>query len=222
MEFSFNTNEVQRRYFQTKVEHRAKGEGEKSNRFSGIAATVGQEYTLYEDSDFVVLEVIERGAFKNVGQFDVRVLKNHDPNFLLGRTASGTAKVAEVDEGLYYEWENDEEISYAKDLAISIRRGDTNQSSFGFIIGEDNERTEQYTREGDKKRVYKRTITGFREVFDASPVTYPANPSTMVEARDMRSALEKIIKPETKEKPNNLEFIRMQIATKEKQMAAIF
>ena len=187
MKMESNSNNIERRYFPGHIETRMDSET-KTERFAGIASTTGQEYTLYEDDREMFVEVIAPGAFRDAGKHDIRVLKNHDPNFLLARTASGTAKVTETPEGLAYEWQNDPTMTYAADLAASIRRGDTNQSSFGFIIGKDNDKWERSTR-ADGKTVHKRTILGFRDIFDVSPVTFPANPTTTVQKRDLESAL---------------------------------
>ena len=56
--------------------------------FGGIAAVVDTvtDLRFFE-------EKIERGAFDKALEDDVRVLFNHDPSAMLGRTKSGTAKV---------------------------------------------------------------------------------------------------------------------------------
>lgn len=197
MEISNNT--IERRYFPGTIETRMDSES-KTERFAGIASTTGQEYTLFEDEREVFIEEIAPGAFRDAAKHDIRVLKNHDPNFLLARTASGTATVSETPEGLAYEWQNDPTMTYAADLSASIRRGDMNQSSFGFIIGKDNDKWEEYTR-ADGKIVHKRTILGFREIFDVSPVTFPANPTTTVQKRDLESALKAWEQRHKEEKP---------------------
>ena len=45
-------------------------------------------------------EIIRRGAFDNVLNDDVRALFNHDANFVLGRTTSGTLTLKVDDTGL--------------------------------------------------------------------------------------------------------------------------
>ena len=207
-------NGIIRRYFPGKLENRMDG-GSKTERFGGLAATTGSEYVLWEDSEDVFTEVIERGAFRDVEKFDVRVLKNHDSNYLLARTANGTARVWEDKDGLHYEWDNDPMMSYAADIAASIRRGDTNQSSFGFIIGE-----EMWEREkrSDGKMLHKRTIRGFKEVFDVSPVTFPANQATTVEKRSLlKEETQSYIINSTKLSwQDEIEFYKLRTATKEK------
>ena len=182
--------------------------------FGGIASSVNQDYTLYEDDEFAFVEMIAPGAFRNVANWDVRVLLNHDPNFILGRTAAGTAKLEERSNGLFYEWDNDEAISYAADLARSIRRGDITQSSFAFSIGDFEER---YYDEDGKKKV-KRTILNFRQIYDVSPVTYPANQNTSVNKRDLEAAFERAAVELYERKQDRKTIIHMGIALNQKAM----
>lgn len=124
-------------------------------------------------------EKIAPGAFKDaLGKSDVRALINHDPNYVLGRTKSGTLNLVEDEVGLRYEIDAPE-TSFAKDLLVSIDRGDITQSSFAFTVGQDNE---SWDESGD---IPIRTIHKFDELFDVSPVTYPAYESTSVGARGM-------------------------------------
>jgi uncharacterized protein len=113
------------------------------------------------------VEQIDPRAFnKTVQEADVRALLNHDPNLVLGRTASGTLRLATDESGLYYEVDLPD-TSYARDLKESMRRGDISQSSFGFrTISDDWGLTED-------SQTPLRTL---REVAlsDVSPVTYPA------------------------------------------------
>jgi len=72
----------ERRFNADKVEMR-----EDNETISGIASKVGNYYDLgyYE-------EKIEPGAFDDVLNDDVRVLFNHEPGLLLGRTKNKTAR----------------------------------------------------------------------------------------------------------------------------------
>jgi hypothetical protein len=62
------------------------------------------------------------------------------------------------------------------DLLEMVKRGDVYQSSFAFSV----EAEDWQEREGMKP---KRIIRGIKKVYDVSPVTYPANPDTMVAKR---------------------------------------
>ncbi|GAA3301326.1 HK97 family phage prohead protease [Streptomyces cinereospinus] len=106
------------------------------------------------------------------GDPDVRFLINHDPNLLLARTASGTATLNEVpDEGVDVDARM-ADVSYARDLAVSLERGDINQMSFGFWITADG-------WAGNVHEVFGVDLDGG----DVSVVTYPAFSQTSAELR---------------------------------------
>jgi len=110
-------------------------------------------------------EIILPGAFKNALGDDVRALYNHDSNYLLARTTSGTLELKEDEKGLYYRFEMPN-TSYGNDLLELYRRGDLTQSSFGFTVDKDSWRME----EGQ----HIRYIESVSSLFDVSAVVYPA------------------------------------------------
>jgi len=123
-----------------------------------------------------VFEQIAPGAFDNdVLKQDVRALFNHDPNFVLGRTASGTLKLSVDEIGLKYHI-TPPDTEQARSLMESINRGDISQSSFGFKVGKD-------IWEERGNGTYQRTIQKVERLFDISPVTYPAYEETSVALR---------------------------------------
>ncbi len=169
------------------VETRAEGdEGKKIYR--GLASRYDVDYVLYEDETYKErwVERIEKGAFSDVLKEDVRVLFNHDDNKILARTGSGTARVWETEDGLMYEWQNEDNISYARDLALSIARGDVKESSFAFTLKRDG--YDWVIREQDDGWVEYRHIIkpgGVRNLYDVSPVVFPANPATYVQKNSL-------------------------------------
>jgi len=147
----------------------------------GVAAVINQA----TDLGFAE-EIISEGAFNEVLEDDVRVLGNHDPNQVLGRTASGTAKVFLTESGeLGYsftpDYENPTHVSWVR----SIMRGDITQSSFAFTVpkgGSEWRSSEKYGVNG------MRVIKKIERLYDVSPVTYPAYEGTAVSARDLQAA----------------------------------
>lgn len=131
-------------------------------------------------------ERIAPGAFSTTLQnADIRALFNHDPNFVLGRNKSGTLQLKEDMTGLAIEIDPPE-TTFAKDLQISMQRGDISQMSFGFRTMNDS---------WDKvDGEWIRTLLEV-ELFDVSPVTYPAYTQTDVAVRSMQKAIE-LIKPQ--------------------------
>ncbi|WP_254585738.1 HK97 family phage prohead protease [Streptomyces sp. AC04842] len=102
---------------------------------------------------------------------DVRFLINHDPNLLLARTAAGTASLVEDDAGVLVEADM-ADVSYARDLAVSLERGDITQMSFGFWVTADG-------WSGNTHEVFGIDLDGG----DVSVVTYPAFAATSAELR---------------------------------------
>lgn len=120
------------------------------------------------------IESIAPGAFRRaIAEDDVRSLFNHDPNLILGRNRSGTLKLSEDDTGLMTVT-IPPDTSYARDLLVSIERGDISQMSFGFRV-----RKQEWDETGD---ILKRKILE-AELFDTSPVTFPAYTDTDVSVR---------------------------------------
>jgi len=120
-------------------------------------------------------EKIAPGAFtKTLAESDVRALFNHDPNFVLGRTKSGTLELREDEKGLWMEVEPPD-TQWARDLVTTIKRGDIDQQSFAF-------RTIKDTWTNEEGKLPIRTLNEV-QLFDVSPVTYPAYPQTSVDVR---------------------------------------
>ncbi|KKN06773.1 hypothetical protein LCGC14_1073790 [marine sediment metagenome] len=123
-------------------------------------------------------EKIRKGAFDEaLEKSDVRALKNHDPNLLLGRMASGTLELKTNSVGLISEIDPPNTTT-GKDTIEEIRRKDITGMSFSFTTAEDDWK---YLEDGSVER----TIIKIGELFDVGPVTYPAYPDTSVAVRSM-------------------------------------
>lgn len=120
-------------------------------------------------------EMIQPGAFsKTLGEADVRALWNHNADYVLGRNKAGTLKLFEDEQGLGYDVEPPD-TQWARDLLVSIQRGDVTQSSFGFAVVRDK-------WQEDEDGLIERELIELR-LYDVSPVTFPAYPQTSAEAR---------------------------------------
>jgi HK97 family phage prohead protease len=106
---------------------------------------------------------------------DVVALFNHDMNMVLARTSSGTLKLNVTGNAMEYEFEAPN-TTLGNDLLEMVKRGDVYQSSFAFTVAAE----DWQERSGMKP---KRVIRSIKKVYDVSPVTYPANPDTMVAKR---------------------------------------
>lgn len=106
---------------------------------------------------------------------DVRALIDHNPSLILGRTVSGTLRLSTDSTGLLVEI-TPPDTSYAKDLMISLERGDVTQMSFAFVTKQDT-----WAKEGTSNI---RTLLDV-DLHDVSAVTYPAYLDTEVGLRSM-------------------------------------
>jgi len=144
-------------------------------KLSGYAAKYGK-WSL-DLGGFV--ERIKAGAFDEaLEKCDIRCLKNHDPNLLLGRTTSKTLRLNSNSVGLHFE-DDVPGTTTGKDVVEEIRRKDITGCSFSFTVASDEWK---YT---DDDGPVQRTITKIDELFDVGPVTYPAYPDTAVAARSL-------------------------------------
>ncbi len=121
----------------------------------------------------LLVEKIAPGAFQRAidEDQDVRALINHDENLLLGRIKSGTLRLAEDDEGLAVEIDLPD-TSFARDLKETIRRGDMDQMSFAFVPTH-----EEWEEGAGPNGEDVRTLLDV-DLYDVSPVTFPAYPDT--------------------------------------------
>lgn len=175
------------------VELRQEGEDQ---YFEGYAAKFNSRTELWPN----VFEEIAVGAFDDVLNDDVRALFNHDQNWILGRTKSGTMQITVDAIGVKYRIKyNPNDPDHVRAME-KVRREDVTQSSFAFDI-----KDETWSKlDGDKRL---RTITKLERWYDVAPVTYPAYQDTTVAAR----SLEQIQKQETPQ--INEETVAMQHRT---------
>jgi HK97 family phage prohead protease len=166
----------ERRMLAGEVRSLRRADGDTAEVIQGMAALFNAETQIGYDW-WAFREVIRPGAFtRAVAEDDVRGLFNHDPNLVLGRNRAGTLRLEETGEGLRYEIDPPD-ASYARDLVQSIRRGDVTGSSFMFTV-----RKETWTDppEGSAELPLREILEA--ELYDVSPVTFPAYDETTVSA----------------------------------------
>lgn len=117
-------------------------------------------------------ERIAPGAFASSLADDVRALWDHQTGLVMGRTKSGTLRLAEDSTGLYFE--NEPPTSAAHQME-SIDRGDVDQMSFGFRTLEDEWDEDE---EGQLIRTLRKV-----KLYEVSYVAFPAYPATSAQAR---------------------------------------
>jgi HK97 family phage prohead protease len=121
------------------------------------------------------IERIAPGAFSKTLKEtpDVRLLINHE-GLPMARTKNGTMRLYEDDKGLFFEAElaNTQE---ARDLYTLVARGDVDQMSFAFRVIR-----QKYNEDRSERLLTEVSLADG----DVSIVTYPAYPTTSVEARE--------------------------------------
>lgn len=185
---------IERRFHTGKVELRSE-EG-KPSVVRGYAAVYDKRSEDFGYGENHLFEVIQRGAFDDALKDDIRALFNHDANLILARSkgGEGTLKVGVDDTGLWYEFEAPD-TQAGRDLMVSLKRGDVDQSSFAFTVDASGQRFDK----ADGANV--RTITKVSRLYDVSPVTYPAYPDTTALARSFEEFQKSQQTPASDEKP---------------------
>lgn len=160
---------VERRTFPLEI-RKAKG----SRKFEGYASVFGS----WSQDLGGFREIVRKGAFaKTIQEADVRATFNHDPNYVLGRRSAQTLLLDEDEKGLHFVVDPPD-TQWARDLEVSLERGDINQTSFAFRTIKDN----WYIEEGANRR---ELLEVSLHNGDVSVVTYPAYEQTMVSARSL-------------------------------------
>jgi len=164
-------NNLERRYVNAKIELRGT---DAEPVVSGYAARFNE----LSEELWGFKEKITQGAFSEaIRGADIRALFNHDPSQIVARTKNNTLKVWEDEYGLRYEFTPNMKTTAGRDLVEHLRRGDIDQSSFAFSMEGG---VEEWDDSGDMP---VRILKKIGRLYDVSPVTYPAYPSTSVGLR---------------------------------------
>lgn len=165
----------EREYRSFNIEQRAKKDGdEPSYLVEGYASTF-EEYTLWEDDEYVWRERIEPTAFDEADMTDVVFLLDHTGR-VYARTKNGTIDLSVDDNGLLTKTDLSK-TSASRSVYEDIEAGNYSQMSFAFTVAED--RYEEKRAEGEKT-VFTRIIDRIKKVYDISAVGFPANPTTNI------------------------------------------
>lgn len=123
-------------------------------------------------------EKIASGAFTDAIKGDIRALVDHDPGRVIGRTKSGTLRLAEDGVGLRVEIDVPDTTD-GNDLWVLVERGDISGMSFGFRVTR-----ETWDETGDTP---VRTIEKL-ELHEVSAVAWPAYEDTTIGLRSLEAA----------------------------------
>ena len=185
------TNE--REYRQIMVENMETRDADNGEKIvEGYATTFDQEYRLWGDARYEVLESIDRNAFNNTDMADVIMQYDHEGR-VFARKSNGTLQLAADEHGLKIRADlGGTEIG--RQLYEEIKGGYTTKMSFGFTVGKQ-ERTETEDKETGKVTVHRK-ITEIKKLYDVSAVSLPANDATEITSRNLGEGLIAEVKQE--------------------------
>lgn len=163
------------RIYDQELELRASKDGD-NQILEGYAALYDVESRLIPENGKRFIEIIDKGAFRDVLKGDVYLTFNHSKDRILARTINNSLTLTENDKGLYFRAVLNN-TSIAKDVYEMVLRGDIAENSFAFQVGEG----QKWERNGEG--VPLRRISKIANLSDVSVVTNAAYPQTEVYAR---------------------------------------
>lgn len=129
------------------------------------------------------VEFVRPGAFKRslAEGADVIALVAHDTRMILGRTGAGTLSLSEDGKGLAFDVELPP-TSAARDLLVSVERGDIAGASFAFTVPKGGDRW-TFTKDGPAQRELLDV-----DLLDVTVTPMPAYTDTSVARRSLDAA----------------------------------
>lgn len=161
---------------------------QKNYMVEGYASTF-ETYTLFEVDGIEYKERIEPTAFDETDLSDVVFRVDHEGR-VYARTSAGTVEVWTDEHGLAQRTDLSKTRA-ARELYADIEAGNYPKMSFAFIVAPDGDEYDRATHTRVIKRVAK--------VFDVSPVSFPANPTTELSV-STRSYFDGVIERERAER----------------------
>lgn len=189
---------MERRKIETPVEIRAVGE---ARTVAGYGAVFNSETVI----GGAFREIIMPGAFARTLNGDVFSFFNHDQSSVLGRTKSGTLRLAEDSQGLRYEVDLPDTTA-GRDLRVSMDRGDIDGSSFMFDVPKGGD---EWDFSGDMPL---RTIRE-ANLYEVGPVTMPAYSDATAGLRSLEASRKEA--NELERAKRNAEQARARIAARQ-------
>jgi HK97 family phage prohead protease len=154
-------------------------EGEEKNYVvEGYATTFGDTYELYRDGNYIVMENVDKDAFKDTDMSDVIFQIDHQGR-VYARTRNGSLDLSTDEHGLKTRTDLGLTES-SRSVFEDIDAGLYDRMSFAFTVTKDS-----YTEEEreDGTVILTRSILSIGKLYDVSAVSFPANPNTDISAR---------------------------------------
>ena len=147
------------------MEMRIRDDEEVKYAVEGYASTF-ERYMLFEEEGTEYYEQIDPKAFDGADMTDAVFRVDHTGP-VYARTSAGTVEIWVDEHGLAQRTDLSK-TQRARDLFEDIKAGNYPKMSFAFTVAEDH-----YDR-----ATHTRVIDRIAKVFDVSPVSFPANPTT--------------------------------------------
>ena len=177
-------------------------DGEQPSFFVEGYASTYQPYVLFTQDGVDYMERIEPTAFDEADLSDVVFRVDHQGR-VYARTSAGTVEVWHDEHGLGHRTDLSR-TQAAREVFADIEAGNYPKMSFAFTVAEDGDSYDKAT--------HTRTISRIAKVFDVSPVSFPANPTTELSV-STRSYFDGVIEMERAE--------RLEAERREKQKQKI-
>lgn len=127
-------------------------------------------------------EEVAPGAWAaSIAEDDIRSMFNHDVNWLLARTSSGTLRLSEDDTGLFYDLDVNPLDGNAMSVHAMVARGDVSGSSVWFKVVE--QKWTFATEKNGMERDLRQILVA--QLYETGPVTFPAFVTTTSNARSL-------------------------------------
>lgn len=155
---------------------------EQSYMVEGYATTFNEEYELFRYGNYIVMEQVDKDAFKNTDVSDVVFMLDHEGR-VFARTRNGSLTLEVDDHGLLTKT-NLGLTESSRSVFEDIDAGLYDRMSFAFTVNDESYREEELD---NGNVILHRTILGISKLYDVSAVSFPANPNTDISARSKDS-----------------------------------
>jgi hypothetical protein len=157
------------------------GQDEGRRVVRGYASTYENAYTLYDDGEYVIREIIDAHAFDDTDMADVVMQYDHEGR-VFARRSNGTLDVNSDEVGLAIEADLGG-TDLGRQIYEEVRGGYTNKMSVGMKI--DRSRDVWTTETLNGKTVETRRVMRVARLYDVSAVSIPANDATSISVRSL-------------------------------------
>lgn len=159
----------------------------------GYATTFDDPYTLYEDKDLILREIIDHNALNDADMSDVIMQFDHEGR-VFARTSNDTLSVGIDAHGMPIE-ANLGGTDLGRGLYQDIDGGYITKMSWGFSVNRERDEWKSETAP-DGRTLETRIIKSVRKVYDVSAVSLPANDATEISARNLADGVIERVKAE--------------------------